>query len=446
MKLLQAKDLTKDQKKALTAVRKFLKGPDRCMCLSGAAGTGKSSLMNVLLHELDRKKVKTICCAPTNKAVGVLAKHTGRNYTQTIYSLLGLVLEEQGDEPPKIRQKGSPKIGGYRLVVVDEASMVSRELMAYIKDELSDSPKTRVLFVGDSCQLPPVDDTRQGYEDSVAFDFPLRANLDKVVRVSDVNPILEVVTAIRQDMRSRYDLFRHETKLNGDAGITFTSSSDEFLSMMLAKFNTREYRADPDYAIALAYTNRRVDALNAYIRGAIYGKDAPGYLPGEIVRVKDTYKKTKGEQTVIICSMEDRLRIDGCQPCEIDGIPCYNLYMYPVDGGEPIRASAVAPTRDGQMRYKAKRDALARAAKDNIAGGMGRGQAWSPYFRFKEKFISLGYVYALTVHKSQGSTIRNVFVDETDIDWVDDDLMRNRLKYTAFTRASERLTVLSHPD
>jgi ATP-dependent exoDNAse (exonuclease V) alpha subunit len=50
------------------------------------------------------------------------------------------------------------------------------------------------------------------------------------------------------------------------------------------------------------------------------------------------------------------------------------------------------------------------------------------------------------VHKSQGSTIRNVFVDETDIDWVDDDLMRNRLKYTAFTRASERLTVLSHPD
>lgn len=447
MKLLQANDLTEDQKKALETIRKFLKGrKSQVMCLSGAAGTGKSSLMNVLLHELDKKHVKTICCAPTNKAVGVLAKHTGRNYTQTIYSLLGLVLEEQGDEPPKIRQVGSPKIGEYRLVVVDEASMVCRSIMSYIQTELKKHTKTRVLFMGDSCQLPPVEDTQLGFEDSVAFNCEVRANLDKVVRVSDENPILAVVTTIRQDLRSKYDLFLHDTKMNGDNGITFTSSRDEFLSLMLDKFNTREYRADPDYAAALSYTNRRADSLNEAIRSSIYGKDAPGYLVGEVVFVRDTYKKTVRDTTVVICSRDDRLRVDMSVPCEIDGIPCYNLSLFPVDGGEYIVAHAVAPTPDGKAKYKARIRELASTAKANVAKGMNKGQAWGPYFRFKERFISIGYVYAITIHRSQGSTIKNVFVDETDIDWVDDDLTRNRLKYTAFTRASERLTVLSHPD
>ena len=67
----------------------------------------------------------------------------------------------------------------------------------------------------------------------------------------------------------------------------------------------------------------------------------------------------------------------------------------------------------------------------------------------------LDYGYAITVHKSQASTINNVFIDEQNIDKVKDrwnhryDMKENKtkeryqLKYVAFTRAAKTVNVLS---
>jgi ATP-dependent exoDNAse (exonuclease V) alpha subunit len=47
------------------------------------------------------------------------------------------------------------------------------------------------------------------------------------------------------------------------------------------------------------------------------------------------------------------------------------------------------------------------------------------------------YGYAITVHKSQGSTYTNVFVDEADIDTNKKHAERNKLKYVAFSRPTD---------
>jgi ribonuclease HIII len=59
-----------------------------------------------------------------------------------------------------------------------------------------------------------------------------------------------------------------------------------------------------------------------------------------------------------------------------------------------------------------------------------------------DKFAQLNYGYAITVHKSQGSTFRNVFVDISDI--FDNQNKKETLKclYTAITRSSETLELL----
>ena len=64
--------------------------------------------------------------------------------------------------------------------------------------------------------------------------------------------------------------------------------------------------------------------------------------------------------------------------------------------------------------------------------------------KLKNFFLWAGYVYSQTIHTAQGSTITNVFCIESDINRLrENHLQRNKLKYTAFTRAAERLTVLT---
>lgn len=76
---------------------------------------------------------------------------------------------------------------------------------------------------------------------------------------------------------------------------------------------------------------------------------------------------------------------------------------------------------------------------------------WFSYWGLKEAFAWLDYSYAMTVHKSQGSTFRNVFVDIRDIARnstkrcrPSDDLLvweRNQLAYVAISRSSDRLFI-----
>jgi ATP-dependent exoDNAse (exonuclease V) alpha subunit len=48
----------------------------------------------------------------------------------------------------------------------------------------------------------------------------------------------------------------------------------------------------------------------------------------------------------------------------------------------------------------------------------------------------------MTTHKAQGTTVQNVFVVERDMDLNPDVEERNKLEYTAFTRAAKQLHIL----
>ncbi len=82
------KDLNDDQTAALEYINQFIAGPNRQMILTGAAGTGKTALLNVVLSELGKNKnFPIVCTAPTNKAVSVIADATGEPYNTAICSL-----------------------------------------------------------------------------------------------------------------------------------------------------------------------------------------------------------------------------------------------------------------------------------------------------------------------------------------------------------------------
>ena len=84
--------------------------------------------------------------------------------------------------------------------------------------------------------------------------------------------------------------------------------------------------------------------------------------------------------------------------------------------------------------------------------------AWKFYFDFKNQYVILGdlsigdnklvdkdidFAYAITVHKCQGSTYENVYIDEGDLDSNDCASERNRLKYVALSRPRKAAYILA---
>jgi exodeoxyribonuclease-5 len=87
-------------------------------------------------------------------------------------------------------------------------------------------------------------------------------------------------------------------------------------------------------------------------------------------------------------------------------------------------------------------DRIANNLKKIAIEKKGKEKSWVKYYDFLRRYADVSYAYAITAHKSQGSTYVTTFVLEDDINVNLDVIERNRIKYTAYTRSSNKLYVL----
>lgn len=113
----------------------------RFSIINGSAGTGKTSLIHALCDSL-RGHGDVRLCAFAGKAAARLREAT-MHYASTIHRMLGWMGENNGFSLKSLA--GS-------TVILDEASMVSSDLLAEIVRRNPD----RLVLVGDESQLPPV--------------------------------------------------------------------------------------------------------------------------------------------------------------------------------------------------------------------------------------------------------------------------------------------------
>lgn len=172
---------TPGQRDAFAALLHFCSGrgvaPARI--LSGYAGTGKTWLTVQIVQALSRHGLRVAVCAPTHKAVSVIAAkiddHGGSNaWIGTLHSLLGLKLTETHDGSMHLKLDRRHKIAYFEdfdVVIIDEASMVGSLLLSYVNRFGGSKP--RILYVGDPGQLLPVEpETADGAPEN---DLPLLA-------------------------------------------------------------------------------------------------------------------------------------------------------------------------------------------------------------------------------------------------------------------------------
>jgi exodeoxyribonuclease V alpha subunit len=116
------------------------------LVITGGPGTGKTFTIDSICERLERNGYKFALCAPTGKAAKRLQDLTGKP-AKTIHRLLkaGFGTWKHNHENP---------LRGFNWVICDESSMLDLELAWRLTRALPTN--TRLIFVGDVDQLPPV--------------------------------------------------------------------------------------------------------------------------------------------------------------------------------------------------------------------------------------------------------------------------------------------------
>lgn len=189
-------ELTNDQKNAERAIAEwFFNTADQSFVLTGFAGTGKTFLISYLIEYVLKLKPgeEAAFVTPTGKAAAVLIKNGIP--AGTVHGLIYTREEEDFDvdengeivKSEKLSFIKREKIGEkIKLIVVDEASMVSEDVL---RDLLSFEVKC--LFCGDNAQLPPVNGNTR------LLEHP-HCSLTEIVRQAADNPIIALSKAARE--------------------------------------------------------------------------------------------------------------------------------------------------------------------------------------------------------------------------------------------------------
>ena len=133
----------------------------RIVGVSGCAGTGKTSIMQEVNNRLSTKGWDCALVAPTGKTARRITQVSGIP-ARTLHKLLEFPRPGDVDE-----QTGKPLTVGYparnrthrleyNCILIDEAPMVSAEMIRYLYEALPNGGIVRMF--GDLNQLPPVDD------------------------------------------------------------------------------------------------------------------------------------------------------------------------------------------------------------------------------------------------------------------------------------------------
>ncbi|MBQ7064393.1 MAG: ATP-dependent RecD-like DNA helicase [Firmicutes bacterium] len=187
-------ELAEQQK---TAIREAMS--HGVMVITGGPGTGKTTIIRVLLDILESRDEEYLLAAPTGRAAKRMTEATGRE-AQTIHRLLEINFNpDEGSLQTFNRNEDNPLEAD--VVIVDEMSMVDVLLMNSLLKALV--PGTRLVLVGDVDQLPSVG-PGSVLRDLIDSDCVPVVRLDVIFRQSDTS---RIVTNAHRILHGEYPIY-----------------------------------------------------------------------------------------------------------------------------------------------------------------------------------------------------------------------------------------------
>lgn len=394
--------LTDKQTKAKNSCLYWYKNKTKpTFTIAGVAGSGKSTIISIIIQELGLNSNNVKFCAYTGMAANVLIRKGNPATTihKLIYDPVEVIDEKTGRKKIvfKLKEKLDENI---RLIVVDEVSMVSQKML----NELM-SFGIPILATGDPKQLPPIGSGMNKLLDNpdIFLDEPLRQALD--------NPIIYIANLLRQGIMPDYGSYGGKVNIY---------RKDAFPSRVIEE-------ADQ----ILAGRNATVDNLNRFYRKNILNKQ--------------TFLPTNGEKLICLKNNWDlRIQEKGIENFLVNG-------LIGIVDEMKIQPRAKVFTMNFKPVYfevenfrKVIGDSLVFSdpnCKDDYYIQENYNYEYimrKPFEASQTKINKFTYAYCTTVYKSQGSEFGNVLYY--------DEVLRRDLYfehfYTAVTRAKEDLSIV----
>lgn len=473
-------NLSPGQETALTKLEAFLDSPVQVFMLKGYAGSGKTTILKGLVEYLKAVEKDFALMAPTGRAAKVIREKTRQEaFTihKCIYSCEDMVEIEEGDSfyyYYKIRN--NVDVAG-KIFIVDEASMLSdaksegeffrfgsshllSDLISYTR-VAHENVKSKIIFVGDPCQLPPVgDNSSKAFEAAYLNDkFTLSSaetEMKEVKRQGGESGILKAAAKIRKSISAR---FFNDFNLRSNGNDILNPSYETFL-------DTWQQAASPK--IIIASKNKTCLDLNLQIRERRFGNaDLPVKKSDIVIMGGNNYRKGvfNGEFAVINevsdIVTQRTIALRGKNPVTLYWRNVELVFPDAESNNKIVKGKMLENFLYGDNYLKPEEtQALYVDFTTRHKGLKPRTKEFKEAIMQDEYFncLLMKYGYAVTCYKAQGGEWDNVFTiwDNDNAEGFDcfTDRQRRagktnrdfyRWAYTAITRASKTLYALNPP-
>lgn len=460
----------KEQQSAIINAVAFLKhntDPTQYYVIEGKAGTGKTTIAKEILKEFEDESIYV--AAVSHKAKGVIKNSFGEDTRGkkffSIASLLGLKGVNDNDTQTIKFQTGTkiPLLDNPpALLVIDEASMITEDVLKKIIDINSSlSRPFQMLFLGDIGQIQPIrDDQSEFYRThkdllnnkSDIFNSKHKSKLITRVRQGEANPILPYADYFWENSQKENPELNptqhivRNNQITDKGSLLFSNSEGEVLNSVIKAVKNAVEKGLTNHVKIVTYHVNEKTELNQKIHEALFGKDSD-YSKGDMLILNSQYDlpDTKG---VIENSAE--IQIKDIDDTDVDEYGIHTLYLettgtaYSVTGQEIKDCTIQVVSRQDIGKYNQKLAELASVAKRQTNRVL-KKQAWKEFWEYKGRYADVDFGYAITAHKSQGSTYDIVVVDEKDImgTTATSNQEKSELIYTALTRPRKTAIVIS---
>lgn len=218
-------DLSDKQKEAIEAVNE-----NNVCVITGGPGTGKTTIIKVIIDLYKKQGNKTVLCAPTGRAAKRMTETTNEE-AKTLHRLLEI--GKIDDDQRNVDCEVSPIDAD--IIIIDEMSMVDIFLMNYLVKAVFQG--TKLVLVGDVDQLPSVG-PGSVLSDIIKSECITTITLNKIFRQAAQSKI--ILNSHRVN-NGQYFIRQDEAKetLNEDFFYINESNQDMILKQLLTLCNGR---------------------------------------------------------------------------------------------------------------------------------------------------------------------------------------------------------------
>ena len=417
--------------------------------LKGYAGTGKTSLVKTLVKTLPNIGMKYVLLAPTGRAAKVLSSYTGQNASTIHRRIYQAMTFPDGS----MRITRGENRNTNTIFIVDEASMIGEQREFGGKSLLDDlleyvftGENCRLLLIGDTAQLPPVESSESPALDCnyLKSQFPITAatfELTEVKRQALESGILYNATQIREKLTE--NIFEYPFPVFDITGFPDMQKIEPeiFEELLYTVFSENV----DNEAVIVCKSNKRANMFNQAIRGRILNIEGEIATGDRLMVVKNNYYWANGNATISFIANGDMAELRKIKRFEeMYGFRFADVELSFVDYPDQPNIEAkilldALNSNSASLTAEENRRLFAAIEEDymDIPNRRERYKEMrkNPWFNA----LQVKFAYALTCHKTQGGQWNTVFIDSAfnqkdeleteDLRWI----------YTALTRAQQRV-------